>query len=139
MVRPTYIAAHTTSACNRNSSCTKCDRRCGMIIGATIGSIIGFVMFVILICKVYGWVKRRRRHVFIESTHNENAKQLEEDIQHIEALIGSFLDMNPSVLDMCDYKLPKYLMEQFPDNMNEKDAQIAMYVIARRRIALVQG
>lgn len=122
-----YYVPHSSSGGSGD-----CDKTCSIIVGSVIGSVFGFFILVCVTCYVYKRVKERRKLAQYEKLKREQ----DDAIKKLEGRIGPYLDANPHILDMGDYKIPQYLQEVIP-GLSQQDAILALNSVAKRRVEQV--
>lgn len=118
------------------TSCSKnCDKTCYIIMGCAFGGTFG-LLFIALIT-IYFCCRRKPSKVLQPVSIMLVKPQLQkQSLDRLETEIGGFLDKNPHILDMSDYKIPAYLKEQI-SGLSDNDASMALELVAKRRVSLV--
>jgi hypothetical protein len=103
-----------------------------IIAGCIAGSIF-LTCILCTICLLCKWRNKAKEQAI--NYYFTPRIEVRRSLERIEGIVGPFLDANPHVLDMSDRKIPAFLKENIP-NLKDEDAEEALYVIAKRRLAI---
>lgn len=96
----------------------------GIIIGTTIGGVLGLFLLGVLVYYIHKRIKNKKERLALNN-----------ELNRVDALIRPYIDLHPTILEMGDHMIPRYLQDNIP-GLNDKDSHLAVFVVARRRVEL---